>query len=171
MIKLFEEFRKFPNVKDCSPEFWKMTRVANWKKVIDSSKKTQNGYKDKNEYDEVDKRLYTNYEYDQIKKFNSEYTYLYSDLYEWFEVVWLDKKYNKFMPSDDGYSDLISSVIGMGKKFTKDCIENPSVFIDMAKNDNYFENFGYLLQISKSEYIEIRSKYDPLFANTIKYNL
>jgi len=171
MVKLFEDFKMRPNVNVASQEFWKMVTLVNWKDVINSSKKTKTGYKNEESFDNAQKRLVTNYEHEQIIDFIHDYRRIYNSLADFFEDIWLDEKFKKFMPSDDVYSDLISSIIGKGKRFTKTCIENPQMFVDMAKNDDYVENFIYLLQISKSQYIETRSKYDPLFRDTIKYNL
>ena len=171
MIKLFENFNRYPKVNVASREFWKMVTLVNWKDVINSSKKTVTGYKSQESFNNAQKRLVTNYEYEQIKDFIHEYRNIYNSLSDFLEDIWFDNRYKNFMPSDDGYSDLISSIIGKGKLFTKKCIENPQVFVDMAKNDDYVENFIYLLQITEPEYIELRSKYDPLFRDMYKYNL
>jgi len=60
------------------------------------------------------------------------------------------------MPSDDGYWDLLSSIIGFGKKFVIKCINNKMEFVEVAEKDNYIENFSYLFQISEKEYNEIK---------------
>jgi len=65
------------------------------------------------------------------------------------------------MPSDDGYSDLLSTIVGMGKRFTEMCIEDTDKFIEVAEKDDFIENFGYLLQIDEDEYWEIIQKFDP----------
>lgn len=171
MIKNFENFKIRPNVNVASQEFWKMVTLVNWKDVINSSKKTKTGYKSEEAFNNAEKRLVTNYEYTQIEKFEHDYRLIFNSLADYFEDIWLDDKYRTFMPSDDGYSDVISSIVGKGKWFTKKCIENTEEFIDMIKNDDYVENFGYLFQMNESQYIETRSKYDPLFRDMYKYNL
>lgn len=171
MIKIFEEFKIRPNVNAASPEFWKMVTLVDWKDVINSSKKTKTGFKSKDAYDNAVKRLVTNYDYMQIKDFIYDYNRIFNSIADYFEDIWLDEDYRNFMPTDDGYTDLISSIIGKGKRFTKKCIENKEEFINMAKKYDYAENFEYLLQITESQYVELRSKYDPLFGDMNKYNL
>lgn len=175
MITRFNDFY-IPNLNSVSKEFWKMTTKVNWKKVIidykkiDKSWHVQSNKKIQEIKDRAKGRLCTIYTYEEIKKFDREYDRIYSQLYNYFQRIWLDDKYD-FMPSDDGFSDLLSSIIGSGKYFTKKCINDIRVFLYMAKNNNYVENFGYLLNIGKEEYIKTKEKYDPLFRDMNKYNL
>lgn len=160
MITLFENFKNKPDVNSLSPEFWKMVRLANWKGAIQH-------------WDRMKFRIYSKYDYEKIQEFKNEFDQIYMQLYDYFQDIWLDDRYNRFMPSDDGYTDLISSIIGMGKTFTKNCIDDTNKFVEMAKKDNYIENFGYLFFDSEDEYLNIIQKYDP---NNIKvairkYNL
>jgi hypothetical protein len=176
MIVLFEKFNNKPDVNSLNPEFWKMVRLANWKGAIKifKSNTSMNSYSQakKDEYwEQMQGRLYMKYEYDKIKEFEKEYHRIYIQLYDYFNSTWLDKKYYSIMPSDDGYSDLLSSIIGKGKTFTKSCIDNIDNFIKMAKDDDYMENFVYLLQIDFNEYAEIKSKFDPLYGDMRKYNI
>jgi hypothetical protein len=92
-------------------------------------------------------------------------------LYDYFQDTWLDKRYSGIMPSDDGYSDLLSSIIGKGKEFTNKCIEDIKYFIQFTKDDDFVENFGYIFNVHEIEYWEIRSEFDPLIKSTRKYNL
>ena len=166
---MFEKYSNKPDVNLVSSEFWKMVLIANWKNVIHDY---EHDPIDRGKYLENAKaKIYLKYDYEQIKLFYIEYHNFYMKLYEYFEPLWLNKKYSFFMPSDDGYTDLISSIIGRGKNFTKLCIDSQEIFLKTAKNEDYIENFGYLLQVDENEYSEVRSKYDPLFRDTIKYNL
>jgi hypothetical protein len=175
MKSIFEAYKKKPDVNSVSQEFWDMTKLVNWKKVVSAHNKA----KLEGEWDNIrvtdakkaaEKRLYTKYEYSQIYAFFKEWKYLYPLLSEYFKPVWLNKNYN-FMPSDDGYWDLISSIVGFGKEFTKECIDDPNNFVKMAKDDFYVENFSYLLQISKDEYWEKMTEYDPFWRDVRQYNL
>jgi hypothetical protein len=71
---------------------------------------------------------------------------LYNRIYDYFVDTWLDDKYSSFMPSDDGFTDLISSLIGKGKKVVIACIKNKNKFIKIAKYGDFRENFGYIFQ-------------------------
>jgi hypothetical protein len=175
MITSFSDFQ-MPDVNSVSREFWKMTTVVNWKKVIVDYKNADKFSSSNREVNEnrkkikelAQKRLCLKYEYEQIKNFEKELQYMYKQLYLYFKKSWLDGKIDV---SDDGYWDLLTSVIGSGKKFTKECLWNPKILSDMAKKNNYVENFSYLFTIDEKEYIEIKSKYDPLFRDVKKYNI
>ena len=177
MIILFEKFNNKPNVNSLSPEFWKMVRLVNWKGAIKfyniNSIPVKYTQEKRDEYLlKMQGRLYLKYEYDEIENFNNEYYRFYMELYDYFFTIWTDDNYNNIMPSDDGYSDLISSIIGKGKNFTKKCIYDPIYyFVKMVKENDYIENFGYLLNINFNEYIDIKSKFDPFYGDVKKYNI
>lgn len=180
MITNFDEYYREPDLNSVSKEFWKMTTVSNWKKVIIDYRKIQNDFSiPNNEKDKKCKeikdlaaaRIYKKYSFEEIQIFRHEFHKIYSQLYDFFRPIWLSDK-NNYGPSDDGYWDLLSSMIGCGKRYTKKCIIEPwKYFIEMAKEHKYVENFSYLLKVNKKEYTEIRSKYDPLFRDTYRYNL
>jgi len=175
MITLFEKFENKPDVNSLSKEFWKMVRLANWAEVVKVYK--ENNYSENRKVDdaweEAKIRIYLKYEYEEVWKFDIEYHTFYMKLYDYFQPIWLDKKYKKIMPGDDGFSDLLSTIIGMGKTFTKMCIEDPDKFIEVAKKDNYIENFGYLLQVNEDEYWKLIQNCDPnnLRLAAKKYNV
>ena len=176
MIIIFENFkawrgRKKPDINSVSTEFWKMVQIANWKSMIRTYQKGLSNIPYMLLLEQPKKRLYLRYDFNEIVRFLPQYDTIYFQLYDYFENILNDKKYEDFRPGDDGYTDLISSVVGKGKTFVKKCIDNPELFIDMARDDDYVENFRYLLQIDEKEYGEIKSKYDPLYRDTRKYNL
>lgn len=173
MIILFEKYKNKPDVNTVSPEFWKMVRIADWAKVIKTSKVYGSSSKLDYVWEQAQKRIFLKYEYDDIVSFSQYYHTFYILLYDYFQPIWLSKKYNSFMPSDDGYSDLLSSIIGMGKTFVKSCIDDTNKFIEVARNEDYVENFGYILDISENEYWDIIEKYDPNNTRVVakKYNL
>jgi hypothetical protein len=165
---LYPEF----NTDIVSDEFWKMVRIANWNAVI-------KGYKNnpiinkahRDFFKQAQNRIYSKYSYNDIRKFGKECHHMEAKLHEYFEDIWLDEKYGDIMPSDDGYDDLISSVVGKGKNFVKKILETPKIFLQMAKDDDYVESFHYLFIIDEEEYHEIKSEFDPIYKNSRKYNL
>lgn len=169
----FYDFLNIPDLNSVSKEFWKMTTVVNWKKVLETNRKintiwvAQYSKQVSNAIEMAEKRLCLNYTFEEIKKFRIEYDIIYCKLYDYFEDISKKEK----LVSDDVYSDLLSSIIGSGKFFTKKCINNVKYFIEMAENDDFVENFGYLFLMNEKEYIKIREQYDPIFRDTRKYNL
>lgn len=166
MITLFENFKNKPDVNSLSPEFWEMVRIANWKDAIklylsDRGIDSYNQEKRDEYWDRMKFRIYSKYDYEKIKEFENEYHQFYMKLYDYFHDIWLDDEYNSFMPSDDGYSDLLSSIIGMGKTITKKCIDDTDKFVTIARDGYFIENFGYLFHDSEKEYLDIIQKYDP----------
>lgn len=171
-IKTFEDLRKKPDLDIVGSEFWKMVKIVDWKSVIEGYKKhltIDEKYRDF--YKDAQKRLYSKYEFDQIENFGDVCHMIYQQLYEYFEPIWLSDSYNDVMPSDDGYFDLLSSMIGLGKKFTQKCIDNDYYFVKMAKDDFYVENFKYLFDVDEKEYDEIRAEADPVWGAVKKYNV
>lgn len=172
MITLFENFQNKPNVDSVSPEFWEMVKIADWNKVI-------KGYKEnpiindehKSFFKQAQNRIYSRYSYEDILKFKKEYNNIYYQLYDYFDKLMNDEKYSQDMPSLDGYSDLLSSVIGKGKKWTETCIDNTGFFIQMSIDEDYEENFSYLLNISKQDYNEVTEEFNPILKDTRKYNV
>lgn len=172
MITLFEDFENSPMIKpdvnSVSNEFWKMVEIANWNAVI-------KGYSDnpiinaqhRDFYKDAQLRIYSKYSLEEIKKFHDEYDIIYEQLYDYFHKNFLKGKLNVH---EDGYSDLLSSLIGKGKKFTNTCIEHPKFFNQMGMDDDYAENFVYLLNVGEKEYFNIKNVY-PLERDTKKYNL
>jgi len=158
-----------PDVNDYSDEFWKFIKISDWNKIIKS--RNNFGFKNKTEEFKMKIRIFKNFEYDTFMNFYDEYHKLYKELFNYFKPIWLDDKYNIFMPSDDGYSDLISSVIGKGEFFINRCINNHKLFVDMAMKSEYAENFGYIFQTTWKEYDEINTKYYPLYRDSKKFNL
>lgn len=175
MITLFENYikKQKPDVESVNPELWKMIKIADWDKVIKGYKKHPilGSNLRKDFFKQSQFRIYSKYSFQEIHNFYIEYHNFYMQVYHYFEDIWLDPKYSDIMPSDDGYTDLISSVIGKGKEFTKKCIDNTDIFIKTAKNDDYVENFGYMLQIDENDYWEIRTLFDPLIRDTRKFNI
>jgi len=158
-----------PNVNNYSDDFWNFIRVVDWNKIIKTKDEFEN--KDKEEELKLKIRVFKNFEYNTLMNFKNEYDKLIEELYLYFKPTWLDNKYSAFMPSDDGYLDLISSIIGKGEFFINRCINYHKLFIDMAKNNKYVENFGYIFQTSWKEYDEINTKYYPLYRDSKKFNM
>ena len=77
-----------------------------------------------------------------IGDLNAYYQKILKKLDFYFQPVWLSDAVNG--PSDDGYWDLRSSIIGFGKTFLINSLNDDQIFIDMVDNHNYAENFGYV---------------------------
>jgi len=169
MITIFEKFEKNtkPNLNNYNEDLWRLIKIANWQKVI--NKKSDKNLKDV-EVEKMKGRIFKNFEYDDFLSLSDEYIKLENDLKKYFKTLWLSQD-NTLNVSDDEYWDLISSVIGKGKKFIIDCINDKTNLIDMVKKENYAENFSYIWQTSHKKYVEIRSKYDPLYRNLNKFNM
>jgi hypothetical protein len=174
MITKFATYKDKPDVNKLSPEFWKMTRVANWNLTIKQYLKDRpaaNLFSGDNYYELAQFRIYSKYEFEQIREFYIEYHEFYLKLYDYFFDLWSSPAHHYIMPSDDEYLDMISSIIGRGKTFTKKCINDPQLFINMAQNDDYIQNFGDILSVDRNEYDNVKAKYDPYFNDIRKYNL
>ena len=169
MIKLFEDFKNKPDVNSVSNEFWKMVEIADWDAVI-------KGFKEhpiiddehKNFMKQAEFRIYNKYKFEEIKKFFVDYNFIYDKIYDYFQEIFYNGEFNV---SDDSYSDLISSVIGKGKTWVNKCIEKYKLVKKMAKNDDFVENFAYILQPSENEYHKTRELFDPQYKDMRKYNL
>lgn len=166
----FNDFN-IPDVNSVSKDFWKMVTVANWKLVIKIKK---NYLLPNDERDMAMKkakyRVYSKYSFEDVNTFYDEYYVIYDQLYDWFNPIVQDD-WIKFPISDDSYSDLLSSIIGKGKKFVKECIFDTKLFIEMAKNRDYAESFLYILQVDENEYNEIKEEFDPMYKDMKKFNL
>lgn len=169
-LKTFEQQTPKPNLDSASPEFWEMVEIADWKQVIDNQKlhpKIDTEYR--NFTNDAKLRIYSKYSYNKIKNFHNECTHIYHQLYDYFQSTWLDDQYD-FMPSDDGYWDLVTSIIGLGKEFAQKCIDDKDNFVKLAEEDYYAENFSYILNPDKQNYDYIVNQY-PLDRNIKKYNV
>lgn len=178
MIYNFELFNEYITKKEidviintCSTEFWSMVKIANWNKVI----KTDLSIKNKKVLERKQSfKIYSKYSFNKIKEFKQEYDDIKSLLYLYFEDYWLgdiiefDDGYDV---SDDGFDDLLSSIIGKGKLWVIKCLKNPKIPQQMANKYDYAENFGYQLDIDKSKYHEIRSEFDPKYNITRTFNI
>lgn len=146
-------------------DFWKLVDFINWRAL------TIKGRDDYSEYMEKAKQKLRDFikikiRKDKLKKINNpgysainihEYDIFYFKLLtisnKFFYDCFLDK--NKIISiSDDGYWDLRSSVIGYGKDFLIKCINDKQIFIDLANQHDYYENFGYIFDIKYKNYDE-----------------
>ena len=89
--------------------------------------------------DDIKFKINNIYNENEMYRFGFIYKELYDKLYQYFYDEWLKYCIYHFIPSDDGYSDLISSMIGKGKKKLIECIKDINNFVKMAKDENYKE--------------------------------
>ena len=121
------------NDKD-NEKLWDLTTFVDWPKFI----------KDRDEkinFDEL--RGKVEEKFGDLTDFSRIYHLIYDKLKEYFEVVWLEDD-SKLHVSDDSYTDLISSIVGNGKDFIKRTLNDDDVVLNMVKNNEYRENFGYI---------------------------
>jgi len=138
-------------------KFWEFVDFVNWMEIskvkLDFDKLVLDSIANKYTYAEFDKFRYI------ARKYNNE---LRTNLRD----IWLSKR-NKYGPSDDGYSDLCSSIIGKGETFCKlmiSCdVENyEKEYLKMAKDRDYFENFMYIFQFNDEELYKESSRIEKL---------
>lgn len=180
-LKIFET--KNPRTPELlsgiSPDFWEMCRKSKWWLAIRNCKRDQSNNEEYRKHkDRAAGRVYINYSFEEVRKFNDEFDILYKRLYEYFKPYWLGEKKlpgykNGYGVSDDGYWDLLSSIIGKGKTWTMKCIRDPKLPAEMAENNDYLENFQYILNIDENEYHKVKNWYmEILFHDELeKYNI
>jgi hypothetical protein len=110
---------------------WELADLIDWRSLPKRINKEQLVSKMKKKFDT-----------EQILKIKKEYKSLEDQLKDYFQMVWLDDNFPWL--SDDSYWDVISTIIGNGKEFCLKAVNDDDVFYDMAKNDEYKENFSYL---------------------------
>ena len=173
MITVFENFNnnvvKPPDLNSVSDEFWKMVDIADWNAVIKGY--SENPIIDdehRNFLNEAKFRVYNKYTFNQVQEFHKEYQNIYYKIYEYFELYFMDGEHGVSL-GGDSYTDLMSSVIGKGKDFLTRCIEDYELVTQMAKNNDYAENFEYIFMVSEKEYIDIKVLFDPFFKAKRRY--
>lgn len=122
-----------------NPKFWEIVDTIDWRKLIKGGWKHSDYHKDN--YVEKAKQILHTFNDNDIKNAEDVYKNLKDHLMDYFETIWLS---NKWGPSDDGYWDLISSMIGFGKDHVLSALNDDDVFLDMSEFDKYAENFGYI---------------------------
>ena len=175
-LKLFEAYKnsKVDELLDgISPEFWKMVRIANWDEAITNCKDMSLYGKKCQKYKDMPAgRIYITYTFEQVYEFNKEFDILYKRLWKYFfpysdgQVKGFRDGYNV---GDDSYWDLLSSVIGKGENWVIKCIKDPKLPAKMVKEDDYLENFQYMLNCHKQDYDRIKAWYIKIELK--KYNL
>lgn len=137
-------------------EFWKMVDYINWNDLIDFgrnnnhheyiNKATDRLHKfiEKRTRKEKINKIENNYYFDSCElkdEYYRIYTILLRSTFDIFKDVFIS---GELEVSDDGYWDLRSSIIGYGKNFLLKCINDKQLVINIGKNRNFKENFGYI---------------------------
>ena len=127
--------------------FWKIVEKINWRTVMNerTEKTKERLYKAINQAErkaKIDKLENRKVERIDILELKEYYFKLLKLLKYYFEPLWLSDACSG--PSDDGYWDLRSSIIGFGKEFLTESLNDDQLFIDMSQNHDYAENFGYI---------------------------
>ena len=127
--------------------FWEIVNIIDWRMVMgEKSEITKERLYDaikqverKEKLNKIDGRDYIKIEISYLKEY---YDDILSLLEVYFKPVWLSDDCDG--PSDDGYWDLRSSIIGFGQDFLIRSLGDDKLFLDMAKHHHYAENFGYI---------------------------
>jgi len=171
MITIFEKYNNKPDVNSVSSEFWKMIEIADWNSVIKYYQGIRFSAKVYvNLFEKAQLELYKKYEYDQIKKFCDELHIFYQELYLYFSEYFEELNPESFDQYSDDFQNLITSTIGKGKKIIKKCIDDPRFLLRIEKSNDYVEGFEDLLDVTETEYWDIKSQ-DPFFKDVRKFNL
>lgn len=125
-------------MKDIKSKFWEFVDFVDWMKLASSIDFEQFVL------DEVAKK----YTWKEFREFDNIYRVYYDELRERLRDIWLSDD-NHFGPSDDGFTDLCSSIVGKGQTFCEFmCSTDDELvykeYLDMAETGDYYENFGYI---------------------------
>lgn len=163
MIKNYKLYTESKNslLNLISKDFWKMVEIADWQKFINEMKKDETVFN--KELEKVKGRIFKNFNYESIQLFKNEYEILYKNLHNKFNYV--------INISDDEYMDLISSIIAKGEDFIKKALTDKNLILKMVNDDDYYENFKYVISVGFEEYHKIKMKYDDFYRDISKYNL
>ncbi len=104
-------------------EFWDFVRKTGWNKDQD--------------YDRIKKMMLRTMNPESVKAMRDRFDNLYNIL---------SRKINDEVENigDDGYSDLLSHIIGMGKKLYNDILQDPSIAQKIIDARAYEESFSYV---------------------------
>ena len=138
-----------------SDEFWEFVERIDWENYDYNERPRR--------YDAqwVIPRVAPIFSWEEFQGFETEYKRLESYVMMKFESVWLGDP--GIEVSDDGWTDLVSSVIGYGKKWFLSIImdDSGSKLRQQGNSDNYRENFSYIFHILK---------FDDVDANRAEWN-
>ena len=135
------------NIED---RFWEMVDQVNWIRnpIYNNSEEL------------VLKYISPNFSWEEYIQFSELYKKYYGELSRSLFNHWISL--SEYSVSDDGYTDVISSMIGSGKNFYYSSFSSIDLFINMIKSNNYRENFGYLFHynyFNKRTKDEFKNKY------------
>lgn len=129
-------------------KFWEFVKIINWDQMIKSKQRY-------NVNDTIMKAA-PYFTWEEYLSFYKIYRCYYNVLDSKFKDTVLNLSI-----SDDGYCDLISSIIGKGYEVYSKIDEEE--FIRMGREHDYKENFGYLLMQEQRMYIdEIKMRYESI---------
>ena len=179
-IKKFENFddafvKRLRVIKEYSAtnNFWDFVGMVEW----DLCKLYPNN-KTKYDIENIMDKCAPHYSWKKFKQFKKEYDKLYIYLYHRYRDVWLGDPGIEI--SDDSYSDLISSVIGYGKKHFMEIImdDTNKNITEQGNSYDFCENFGYVFHIlydedsthksSKDRYLEIEDRWNKIYNSNNK---
>lgn len=114
-------------------DYWKIIEFANWGKRTD--------------YKKIGKEMFSVFKPEIIKETEEFYREKLSELKDILKNHAEKKTGNRhgyYTVSDDGFWDLRAHIIGLGKEYYNQVLENPELAKELADNRGYVENFGYI---------------------------
>lgn len=145
--------------------FWEFVDRSGWKEYCSISFGKSISKEDRPyNIDNVLENIAPYFPFEELKGFRKMYDTLYKKLEEKLGEHSIDPG---FGVSDDGYSDLLSSIIGLGKKFCGDILSSADEVSfkkvqNMVNRENYSENFVYIFS-SKEDREGVLSEWDRIY--------
>ncbi len=121
-----------------------MDKASFWKLVADVKWTSGENNSVKRKCDEVKRYILETYNAEQMTNFMESYRAIKNEL-----MVVVDEHHpstkSGFHVSDDGYDDLLSTIVSFGEAVYNDYKANPRKVVELGNSGNYHENFGYCL--------------------------
>lgn len=149
--------------------FWEFVDKTGWKKYCDRGWNIPYNLSNApHEIDNILENIAPYFTFEEFREFSDMYDVLYEKLDEKLKEEPIHGE--GFGVSDDGYTDLLSSIIGMGKRFYKDVLmsnDNRSFRIvrKMVDNEKYQENFGYIFSniFNRGDIEDIKQMWERIY--------
>jgi hypothetical protein len=119
-----------------SKQFWKVVKLVNWDGQCKEDK-IEDLHEDLKDFC-LQEGISLDKFQDYLHKFETKLWNLIADknLNQW--------KYKRDFISDDGMSDCISHIIGLGKEEYEKCLSNPDEIMKRYDSQNFVEKFSYI---------------------------
>ena len=122
--------------------FWEIVDFVNWPR---------------DDYKEVEAELLFSLSPNEVNEFRDELDRRTSKVGNAFDETY-DEADADFYVSGDGFSDLKNHVVGRGKSYYEDRLENPEKLLDDMRENNFVESFSYAIPY-RTDYEKIGQQY------------